>query len=88
MTRNLIVTIFGQPYTPESYFDEIGELITQMGNDPLVLNRSMLLAPSVSTGPWKPEDVWNTGFISAYESSLAYLAVEQYVRIPRWMSFF
>lgn len=83
MARNLIVGIFGQPYTPQNYFNEIGELISQMGNDSLVLNKSMLLAPSVSTGPWAPELVWNTGFIPAYQSSLAYLAVEQYVRIPK-----
>jgi len=41
----------------------------------------MLLAPSVSTGPWTPELVWGTGFIQAYSQYLAYLSVEQYVYI-------
>ncbi len=41
----------------------------------------MLLAPSVSTGPWTPEQVWDTGFIQTYSQYLAYLAVEQYVLI-------
>lgn len=52
-----------------------------MNSDNSILNRSMLLAPSVSTGPWTPEDVWNTGFLQAYSQYLSYLAVEQYVPI-------
>ncbi|KAK2460443.1 hypothetical protein APHAL10511_007608 [Amanita phalloides] len=65
-------------YTPADYFGEVGALVSQMNNDPLVLNRTMLLAPSVSTGPWHPEDIWNTGFLPAYSQYLAYLAVEHY----------
>jgi hypothetical protein len=41
-----------------------------------------LLAPSVASGNWPPEDVWNTGFLDAYNDTLKYLAVEQSVRTP------
>ncbi|KAM6493001.1 hypothetical protein JOM56_011135 [Amanita muscaria] len=44
---------FGKrPAVEFDYFGDIGQLMNQMGNDPLVLNRTMLLAPSVATGPW------------------------------------
>lgn len=36
-----------------------------------------LIGPSVASGPWSPEDVWNTGFISDHASALGALAVEQ-----------
>lgn len=66
-----------QNYTVQDYYDEIGSLINQMKNDPHIDNSSMLVAPSVASGPWAPETVWNTGFIKTYSQYLAYLAVEQ-----------
>jgi hypothetical protein len=36
----------------------------------------------VASGNWPPEDVWNTGFLDAYNDTLKYLAVEQSVRTP------
>ncbi|KAF8624038.1 hypothetical protein AX15_006061 [Amanita polypyramis BW_CC] len=65
-------------YSVYDYFGEIGALVNQMNNDPLIFNRSMLLAPSVATGNWPPEEVWNTNFIPTYSQYLAYLAVEHY----------
>ena len=35
-----------------------------------------LIGPSVSGG-WTPEQVWDTGFITRYESNLGALSVEQ-----------
>ncbi|KIL60021.1 glycoside hydrolase family 79 protein, partial [Amanita muscaria Koide BX008] len=65
-------------YTQFDYFGDIGQLVNQMGNDPLVLNRTMLLAPSVATGPWTPEQVWDTGFLNSYAQYMSWLAVEHY----------
>ncbi|PFH50110.1 glycoside hydrolase family 79 protein [Amanita thiersii Skay4041] len=65
-------------YLPSDYFGEVGQLINQLNNDPKVLNTSMLLGPSVASGAWSPEDVWNTGFADTYSANLAYLSVEHY----------
>jgi len=48
-----------------------------MANDPNIRNRSMLIGPNLA-GQWKPEDIWNTNFVSTYTSSLSALAVEDY----------
>ncbi|KAF8624071.1 hypothetical protein AX15_006082 [Amanita polypyramis BW_CC] len=65
-------------YTVWDYYNDVGNLTSQMNNNPQITNRSMLLAPSVATGMWAPEVVWNTGFIQAYSKYLAYLSVEHY----------
>ena len=70
-----------QNYSVHDYYNEIGSLTNQMNNDPQISNRSMLIAPSVATGTWTPEMVWNTGFIQTYSQYLAYLAVEQLGRL-------
>ena len=65
------------PYGPGDYFNDVGNLITAMNNDSRIPNKNMLIAPSVATGPWTPEQVWDTGFINAYNDHLYCLAVEQ-----------
>jgi hypothetical protein len=48
-----------------------------MEADSGIPNKSMLICPSVSTGPWTPEQVWDTGFINDYRDYLTALSVEQ-----------
>ncbi|OCH90122.1 hypothetical protein OBBRIDRAFT_793583 [Obba rivulosa] len=60
-----------------NYFNEFGLVIDAIGEDSSIPVKNNLIAPSVS-GTWSPEDVWNTGFIPAYQSSLGALAVEHY----------
>jgi hypothetical protein len=48
-----------------------------MESDSGILNTNMLIAPSVATGPWTPEQVWDTGFIEKYSNNLFCLSVEQ-----------
>lgn len=66
-------------YGPYDYFGEFGTVVQAIQNNPKIPARNNLIAPSVASGPWKPEDVWNTGFLEAYGNSLSALAVEQYV---------
>lgn len=68
-----------ETYGPFDYFGEFGTVVQAIQNDPKIPARNNLIAPSVASGPWKPEDVWNTGFLQAYGGSLSALAVEQYV---------
>ncbi|KAF8949995.1 glycoside hydrolase family 79 protein [Flammula alnicola] len=65
-------------YSPQQYYDEIGQLITVMDANPLITNKNMLLAPSVATGPWTPEQVWDTGFMNTYKDRMYAFTVEHY----------
>ena len=64
-------------YGPQDYANDVGNLIQAMEADSGIPNKNMLIGPSVATGPWTPELVWDTGFINTYSSYLFALAVEQ-----------
>jgi hypothetical protein len=57
--------------------NDIGNLIQAMEADPGITRKNMLICPSVATGAWTPEQVWDTGFIQTYGQFLAALSVEQ-----------
>ncbi|KAI0920658.1 hypothetical protein AcV5_010341 [Taiwanofungus camphoratus] len=65
-------------YGPYDYFGEFGQVVAAVAADTDVRTDSNLLGPSVATGDWRPEDVWNTGFVLAYANNLAALTVEHY----------
>ncbi|KAF8900143.1 glycoside hydrolase family 79 protein [Gymnopilus junonius] len=65
-------------YSPSDYVGEFGKLVSAMAADSSIHNQNILIGPSVNTGPWTPEMVWDTGFINNYTSNLAYLSVEHY----------
>ncbi|KAI0060119.1 glycoside hydrolase family 79 protein [Artomyces pyxidatus] len=67
-------------YAPEDYFGDVGSLVAQVAQDPLIPNRNNLfIVPSISASTdWTPESIWNTGIITSYSSSLYGLAVERY----------
>ena len=64
-------------YGPYDYLGEMLDLVSAMSNDANIKDRDVLIAPNLATGDWKPEDVWNTGFVDQLGDNLAYLAVEQ-----------
>ena len=69
-------------YTPDEYTVEWGEVLQDYINDQSITNNSQFIAPSVCCGDsigWKPEDVWNTGFLTDYAQHLSYLSVQQCV---------
>ena len=67
------------PYGPTNYVNDVASLITAMDANPRILNKNMLIGPSVATGPWTPEQVWDTGFVNKFQDRLYSLAVEQCV---------
>ena len=69
-----------QNYSQEDYFNDFGLMVQGIANDPKIKVRNNLIAPSLSSGPWSPESVFNTGFVSAYNDELGALSVEQYVQ--------
>jgi hypothetical protein len=52
-------------------------MVQAINNDVKIPAKNKLIGPSIATGSWTPEMVWDTGFISSYTNSLAALAVEQ-----------
>ena len=64
-------------YAPQDYANDVGSLIKAMEANDGIPNKNMLICPSVATGPWTPEQVWDTGFLDVYSSYLSGLAVEQ-----------
>ncbi|KAI0255417.1 hypothetical protein BJV78DRAFT_1175160 [Lactifluus subvellereus] len=66
-------------YGPFDYMGDIGTLVNQVASDSLVAKKNNLfIIPSISASVWTPEQVWNTGIIGTYTSSLYGLAVERY----------
>ena len=74
----LLRDLHQQGYGPSDYVAEFGRLVSTMGNDTNIGNRSMLIGPNLA-GEWTPEQVWATGFVETYASSLTTLAVEKYL---------
>jgi hypothetical protein len=59
---------------------DIGMLVGQLANDSLIPQKNNLfVVPSISAAVWTPEDIWNTGIVGTYSSSLYGLAVERWV---------
>lgn len=48
-----------------------------MNNNTAIPTKNNLIAPNLS-GTWTPEQIWNTGFLTTYASSIGALAVERY----------
>ncbi|KAF8900473.1 hypothetical protein CPB84DRAFT_1847260 [Gymnopilus junonius] len=65
-------------YSPQQYTQEFGELIQTIQSNDNIPVKNNLIGPSISTIIWKPEDVWDTGFIDLYKDHLFCLSVEHY----------
>ncbi|RPD63414.1 glycoside hydrolase family 79 protein [Lentinus tigrinus ALCF2SS1-6] len=66
-----------ETYGPFDYFGEFGNVLGAMKSMGLP-RTNLLLGPSLATGDWTPEMVWDTGFIQAYSDALGALTVEHY----------
>jgi hypothetical protein len=72
-----------QGYGPQDYMGDIGLLVNQVASDPRITRKNdMFIIPSITATVWRPEDVWDTGIVSLYASSLYGFAVERCV----WVS--
>jgi hypothetical protein len=61
------------------YFNEFGQFISQVNANESIIRKDLLLGPGISN-QWEPDSVWGTGYLDAYNSSLAAIVVERYVR--------
>ncbi|KAH9476802.1 Beta-glucuronidase [Psilocybe cubensis] len=67
-----------QTYSPEMYTQEVEQLVAVIDANDRIPIKNMLLGPSVATGPWTPEQVWETNFIERLKDRLHALTVEHY----------
>jgi hypothetical protein len=54
-------------------------MMTAIQNDPNIPIKNNIIGPSIADAGWTPEDIFNTGYLSAYGNQLSAIAVEQYV---------
>ncbi|KAF5371017.1 hypothetical protein D9615_010017 [Tricholomella constricta] len=65
-------------YGPFDYFGEFADLIVAMDANPNIPIKNMLIGPSLASGPWTPEMMWETDFIPAFKDSLVAITMEHY----------
>lgn len=66
-------------YSPQDYFTEFGQMMTGINNDAQIPIKSNIIGPSVTGDQWTPEQVFDTGYLTAYAKNLAYISVEKCV---------
>ncbi|KAI0369500.1 hypothetical protein BV20DRAFT_946072 [Pilatotrama ljubarskyi] len=59
------------------YFNEFGVIVDAVQQDQKIRSKDKLVAPSLQ-GSWSPEDLFATGFLDSYASSLDVIAMEHY----------
>ncbi|CDO77500.1 Glycoside Hydrolase Family 79 protein [Trametes cinnabarina] len=64
-------------YNETDYFNEFGVVVKAVQQDQKINNKYKLVAPSLQ-GQWTPEDLFATGFLDSYASSLNVIAMEHY----------
>ncbi|KAG5642996.1 hypothetical protein DXG03_001773 [Asterophora parasitica] len=67
-----------EPYGPTEYANEFQSLIKAIQDDPLVPIKNMLIGPSLASGPWNPQQVWDTGYMDRFKDSLVAVTMEHY----------
>ncbi|KAJ3552241.1 hypothetical protein NM688_g4255 [Phlebia brevispora] len=67
-------------YNPANYNEEFGIVVDAINSDQNIPIHGNLVAPSIigTQKGWTAEEVWDTGFVDQYSSSLGALAVERY----------
>ncbi|KAF7967357.1 hypothetical protein HWV62_34635 [Athelia sp. TMB] len=70
----------GRPttYSPQDYFTEFGQEMTGINADAQIPTKGNIVGPSVTGDVWSPEDIFNTGYLTAYSADLGFISVEKY----------
>lgn len=64
-------------YNATSYYLEFGEWADIWNSDSNVPQKKTMIGPSLALANWPLEDVWNTPFLTTYDSNLYALSVER-----------
>ena len=71
-------------WTVYDYFGEFGVVVQAIDNDAKIPTRGNLVAPSIQ-GTWDLEEVFQTGFLTSYDTDLSIISVEVCVLEPTSM---
>ncbi len=61
------------------YHRDLGLMLEALNQNDKVPRKNILIGPSLATGDWVPEMVWDTGFIPSYSDNLYALSVARYI---------
>ncbi|GLB45264.1 putative glycosyl hydrolase family 79 C-terminal beta domain [Lyophyllum shimeji] len=67
-----------EPYGPNEYSNEFAALIKAVEDNPRIPIKNMLIGPSLATGPWTPEMLFDTGYLDRFKDSLCMVTMEHY----------
>ncbi|KAF9457308.1 glycoside hydrolase family 79 protein [Collybia nuda] len=67
-----------QEYSPMDYFNEFSSLVKAIEDNPRIPNKNMLIGPSLASGPWEPQLVWDTNYIPTFSKNLHAITMEHY----------
>lgn len=65
-------------YGPQDYFDEFQTVVDALSAIQSLPDKNNLIGPSVASQGWQLDDVWSTGFTTAFGQHLKILSVERY----------
>ncbi|KAG6857115.1 hypothetical protein H0H87_009242 [Tephrocybe sp. NHM501043] len=67
-----------EPYGPAEYANEFQSLVDAVKNNPNVPIKNMLIGPSLASGPWQPQQVWDVGYLDRFKDVLTAITMEHY----------
>ncbi|KAG6907146.1 hypothetical protein DXG01_010321 [Tephrocybe rancida] len=67
-----------EPYGPAEYANEFQNLVQAVKDDANLPIKNMLIGPSLASGPWTPEQVWDVGYLDRFKDVLSAITVEHY----------
>ncbi|KAH0586679.1 hypothetical protein J132_03883 [Termitomyces sp. J132] len=67
-----------EPYGPAEYANEFQSLIQTINNNPNIPIKNMLIGPSLASGPWEPQQVWDVGYLDRFKDVLTAITMEHY----------
>jgi hypothetical protein len=64
-------------YGPQDYFNEFQAVVNALAATNGLSDVNNLIGPSIASADWQPQDVWDTGFQTAFGQHLKILTVER-----------
>ncbi|KAF7967416.1 hypothetical protein HWV62_34391 [Athelia sp. TMB] len=65
-------------YSPQDYFNEFGAEMAGINADAQIPVKNNIVGPSTTGDVWSPEQIFDTGYLSAYADNLGFISVEKY----------
>jgi hypothetical protein len=65
------------------YYNEFKLLVAAIDANPKIPVKNMLIGPSLATGPWDPEKVWETPYLDTFAANLYAITMEKCVSSPK-----